>query len=201
MRKIPGSIVKYVISALCIYLFLQAIGSSGALMGKLVSKFPYHRQIAACLEEGLGYDISFLPQTSLSFIDSTIIILIAIMAARGVTSMVFDIFNSEKKSGIRELLLAALSAFVTILVSSLVFGGIAESMNRNFGGMIFFMLLKILIFAAVVFIFVMFIRGVVKLTEGELSLGLLGYFFLRYVMTVLSADILCVYALLSIANM
>lgn len=204
MGKVTGFFGKLIFGALMIYFLVHMIGGSSDLLGMLISRFPFHREVLEALEEGVGYDISFVPATSLTVIDNAIVLVIAMLIGGGISNTLTHIFDPEtdpeKRSAVRGLLTQVLCFVVTIVVASYVFGGVAEYMNESFGGRVLFPIIKMVILALLVLVFIMFLVSVAKLVKGHFSPGLLGYFLIKNVFSVIGADVLCIYALAAIVN-
>lgn len=204
MGKVTGFFGKLIFGALMIYFLVHMIGGSRDLLGMLISRFPFHREVLEALQDGLGYDISFVPETSLSVIDNAIVLVIAMLIGGGISSTLTHIFDSEtdpeKRSVVRGLFTQILCFVVTIVVAGYVFGGVAEYMNESFGGRVLFSTVKIVILVLLALVFILFLVSAARLVKGHFSLGLLGYFLIKNVFSVIGADVLCIYALAAIVN-
>lgn len=194
---------KIVFGALLVFVFVNMLGAGGPfanLTGMLISRYPFHRQIAQAFAEGLGYDISFIPAVEFSVVDDLIVLLVAIVISGGISNTLVHIFSPEGSSGLRSLATGFLSSIVTIFAASYLFGGIVQWMNQSLGGRIFLPILKTAILLVMVLIFYFFVQACARLAKGEAGLGLLGFFAIRSVFQTVFLDILSIYIFLSIIN-
>lgn len=167
----------------------------GELIGMLISRFPFHRQIAAAFVGG-GYHIDLIPVTGLTFIDELNVLLIAVVISGGISTTLKNIFYPEGGGGLKAIRVSVLSSIVTIFTASYLFSGLAMWMGGNFVGRLLWPVLKVLVLAALLGIFYLFVKGVAGLSKGEIRIGLLGFFALKAVLQTLAADVLCVCLLL-----
>lgn len=172
----------------------------GNLIGMLISRYPFHRQIAEVFAGSMGFDIGMIPVTGLSWLDELNVLLLVIVLSGGISKPLSHIFCPEER-GIRSLMVSALSSVVTILAASILFSGLAVQMNQSFGGRLIWPILKLLILAALLFIFWIFVKAVEGLAKGEVGLGLLGFFALRAVVRTVALDVMSVYVLLMVMSL
>lgn len=203
MGKVTGLGARLIFGALLVYFlvsFLGAAGPFGGMAGMLISRFPFHRQIAGAFADGLGYDISMIPAVSSSIMDDLIVLLLSVALSGGISTTLGHIFSPDGKAGLRGLAVSALSLVVTVCVASFLFGGIVAWMNRSLGGRIFLPILKVLILAVAALIFFAFVQACGRLAKGEAGLGLLGFFAIRSVAQTIVADVAAIYIILTILN-
>lgn len=200
--KLRGFGASLIFGAIVIYTFVNMMSAGGPLenlTGMLISRYPFHRQIAEAFAGGLGYEISMIPATGFSWLDELNVLLIAIILSGGISATLSHIFCPEGM-GIKVLAVSVLSSIVTILTASFLFGGLALRMNQSLGGKLIWPVLKLLMLAGLLLIFYLFVKAAAGLVKGEAGLGLLGFFALRAVVRTAALDVMSVYVLLSILN-
>lgn len=159
------------------------------LIGMLLSRFPFYRQIAELC--AVSIDGSIVPATGLTFIDELNVLLIAVVISGGIATTLNHIFCPEG-FGLKSVIVSLLSSVVTIFAASYIFSGIAVWMAGNFVGRFLWPVLKILILVLVFGMFYLFVKAVAGLAEGEFKLGLFLFFALRAIVRTFAADVVCV---------
>lgn len=200
--KLRGLGASLIFGGILIYTFVNLMSAGGALSnltGMLISRYPFHQQIAEAFAGGMGYDIAMIPETGLSWLDELNILLVAVILSGGISSVLNNIFNPEG-GGVKGLAVSVLSSVVTILVASFLFGGLALRINQSMGGKLLLSVLKVLLLAVLLLVFCLFVKAVAELARGEFSFGLFGFFALRAVIRTAVIDVVSVYVLLSILN-
>lgn len=162
------------------------------LIGRLISRFPFHKLIVGLFASDI--EAGLIPDTGFNVIDEINILLIAVMISGGIARTLTHIFCPEEK-GLKALLVSFLSSVATMFLASYIFSGIALWMSGHLAGKILWTLLKIVIFAAVLGIFYLFVKSTAKLADGEVQPGLLCFFALRTIGRTLAADVVCIFIL------
>lgn len=203
MGRVTGLGARLIFGSLLIFIFVNMLGAKGPLgemTGELIARFPFHRAIAETFAEGLVYDISMIPAVTTSVVDDIIILLVATVISGGISRTLGHIFDPDRFGGLRTLGTRALSTLVSFFAASVLFGGIVQSMNQSLGGKLLLPILKIVILVVVVLIFYFFLSACVSLTKGNVSIGLLGFFGIRSILTAAFTNVISIYILLSIMN-
>ena len=178
MGRVTGLGARLIFGSLLVYIFVSFLGASGpfgGMAGMLVSRFPFHRQIAEAFAEGLGYDISMIPAVYSSIVDDLIVLLLSVALSGGISTTLGHIFSPDGKVGIQGMAVSALSLVVTVCVASFLFGGIVQWMNQSLGGRLLLPVLKVLILVVSALVFIAFVQACAGLARGEVGLGLLGF--------------------------
>lgn len=203
MGRVTGLGARLIFGSLLVYIFVSFLGASGpfgGMAGMLVSRFPFHRQIAEAFAEGLGYDISMISAVYSSIVDDLIVLLLSVALSGGISTTLGHIFSPDGKVGIQGMAVSALSLVVTVCVASFLFGGIVQWMNQSLGGRLLLPVLKVLILVVSALVFIAFVQACAGLARGEVGLGLLGFFAIRSVIETVVADVAAVYIILTILN-
>ncbi len=203
MGRVTGLGARVIFGSLLIFIFVNMLGANGPLggmTGELISRFPFHRAISEAFADGLGYDISMIPNVDVSVVDDIIILLVATVISGGISRTLGHIFDPNGLGGLRTLGTRALSTLVSFFVASVLFGGIVQSMNQSLGGKLLLPILKIVILIIMVLVFCFFVSACASLAKGNVSIGLLGFFGIRSILTAAFTDVISIYILLSIMN-
>lgn len=162
------------------------------LIGRLISRFPFHKLIVGLF--AFDIEAGLIPETGFNFIDELNILLIAVMISGGIARILTHIFCPEGR-GLKALLVSFLSSVMTMFFASYIFSGLAVWMSGHLAGKILWTLLKIVIFAAVLGLFYLFVKSTAKLADGKWTPGFLCFFALRTIGRTLAADVVCVFIL------
>ena len=215
MNRISGSIIKLVSGLIVIYLLVNTLSPGGALgnlTGMLIAKYPFHKSLLNVFSGSLGWDTSFVPVVQSSILDDLLIIMIAALILGGVSTVIKNIFNpidhrspdaeeymNTTKYRFKGVLASALASVVSILVSNMIFTSIVQKVNESIVGGVLFTIIKIVLLAAMVMIFILFVKGIASGVSGKgFGIGVLAFFAIKTLIQTIVIIVMSVYVLAAI---
>ena len=137
MGRVTGLGARLIFGSLLVYIFVSFLGASGpfgGMAGMLVSRFPFHRQIAEAFAEGLGYDISMIPAVYSSIVDDLIVLLLPVALSGVISTTLGHLFSPDGKVAIHAMPASALSLVVTVSEARFIFCGLQQWIHRRLRG-------------------------------------------------------------------
>ncbi len=218
MNKWSNLIIKLVVGFVVIGFLLETLkpgGALGNLTGMLISKYPFHKPILEVFRDSLGWNISFVPAVKTSVLDDVLILLLAALISGGIASVLKNIFNpvDMRERGAEEymqsvgyrlkgVMVSVLSSVVTILISNMIFTSIIQNVNDSMIGGIVFTLVKIVVLAITVSLFVVFTKAVVDVGTGKgFGFGLFVFSAIGSIVRTVMVVVVSVYILAGLVNL
>lgn len=217
MNRISGLIVKLISGVIVLYLLIHTLspgGPLGNLTGMLITKYPFHQGLLDVFASSLGWDISFVPVVQSSLLDDILILLIAAVISGGISTTMKHIFNPidlrdpdtkeyMRTTGYRLKGVAAsvLASVVSILFSNMIFTSILQKVNGMLLGSFLFTIIKIVLLVAVIFMFVLFVKGAASGISGKgFGIGILLFWAIKSLLQTVLIVVMSVYILVGIVN-
>ena len=97
------------------------------------------------------------------------------------------------------VLASALASVVSILVSNMIFTSIVQIVNESIVGGVLFTIIKIVLLAAMVMIFILFVKGIASGVSGKgFGIGVLAFFAIKTLIQTIVIIVMSVYVLAAI---
>ena len=97
------------------------------------------------------------------------------------------------------VLASALASVVSILVSNMIFTSIVQKVNESIVGGVLFTIIKIVLLAAMVMIFILFVKGIASGVSGKgFGIGVLAFFAIKTLIQTIVIIVMSVYVLAAI---